>query len=318
VTLVLIGSKAFSYYTDLQRVPGDVDLVGTMDEVQSFIRTLGDVRRCHPFNDGKKYVAMTPASVYEFELAWSGSSAAGLVELVRQDPASGKIDLDGHEVLVPDLHVLYALKLSHRYLKDSPHFLKTMRDIQLMRCLGARLLDEHLPWYRLREEETYWYKHPKLNVMKSDFFKGDGVRYVYDHDDIHRAVAHIRWDEEFPTPAYRFYMKDGAQVQCDREKFFALPEETRLLGVLEEAYVLALERSQIPHRGKVTPEWSFQTALMKVCTSITSGWFREFAWENYDRVVRMYSPDYVTRFWEAVERGEVRPHNDSEEKETAR
>ena len=41
-------------------------------------------------------------------------------------------------------------------------------------------------------------------------------------------------------------------------------------------------------------------ALEKVCTSITSGWFREYAWENYHRVVHMYKTlgvnDYIDRF----------------------
>ena len=41
-------------------------------------------------------------------------------------------------------------------------------------------------------------------------------------------------------------------------------------------------------------------ALMKVCTSITSGWFREYAWENYDKVLDLYNElgedDYVQRF----------------------
>jgi len=44
----------------------------------------------------------------------------------------------------------------------------------------------------------------------------------------------------------------------------------------------------------------FEMALMKVCTSITSGWFREYAWENYQKVLDLYDSlgedDYVKRF----------------------
>ena len=101
-------------------------------------------------------------------------------------------------------------------------------------------------------------------------------------------------------------MKDGAEVECDKEKFFSAGERIRLYGVLEEAQVLALERSQIPFRGKVEPRRSFDIALQKVCTSITSGWFREFAWENFDKVEEMYEDDYVSRFWKAVDDGKVK------------
>jgi hypothetical protein len=213
-----------------------------------------------------------------------------------------------HAVNVASLDELYTLKMSHRYLKDSPHFAKTRTDIMLMRSMGAQVFDAG--WLKAREDETYWYKHPKLNVMKKDFFTGDGVEYVYDHDDIHKAVAHVLVDDghndDYYVPAYTLYMRDGEAVMCDRGKFFDCSERVRLFGVLEEAYVLALERSQIPFRGKVSPRRSFDIALRKVCTSITSGWFREFAWENFDRVTALYSDDYVERFWTAVEGGEVR------------
>jgi len=40
-----------------------------------------------------------------------------------------------------------------------------------------------------------------------------------------------------------------------------------------------------------------------VCTSITSGWFREYAWENYDRVLDLYNSlgddYYIRRFVES-------------------
>src|SRR5690606_29078459 len=116
------------------------------------------------------------------------------------------------QVNLPSLDQLYTLKMSHRYLKNSPHFRKTRDDIMMLRGLGCKIFDQD--WFKQRESETYTYKHPKLNVMKKDFFNGDGVRYVYDHDDIHMAVAHYRESgATTPIPAYKLYMKDGAQVQ---------------------------------------------------------------------------------------------------------
>jgi hypothetical protein len=152
-------------------------------------------------------------------------------------------------------------------------------------------------WFKQREEETYLYKHPKLDVSKKDFFTDD-VPYIYDHDSLHKAVAL----EE--TPAYTKYMKDGSEVMTCKDKFFSLDHKTRLYGVYEEVCVLSLERSQLNYGlGKLdgpTPRWSFLKALEKVCTSITSGYFREWAWESYDNVVELYESlgerDYIDRF----------------------
>jgi hypothetical protein len=43
-------------------------------------------------------------------------------------------------------------------------------------------------------------------------------------------------------------------------------------------------------------------ALMKVCTSITSGWFRAFAWEHYD-LVQGCIPTAMDKFNAAVANG---------------
>jgi hypothetical protein len=213
----------------------------------------------------------------------------------------------------PPLKYLYALKMSHRYLRNSPHFLKTMRDIQAIRKFAKESnYDLHFDpklkeWFKKREKETYWYKHPSLKQNKKDFFNGDGVTYVYDHDSIHEAVKHL--DE----PAYNKFKVDTAEVECSKEKFFSLPMDTQLYSVLEEVQVLALERSQIPFKDKgIDPRWSFNKAHEKVCTSITSGWWREFAWEHYDMVQDMYEPDYVNNFWAAVNMNRVKPYKQEE------
>lgn len=308
--MLLIGSAALVHLgCDIGRVPRDTDLIGSYDELGVLTRALRK-RGCGPVVSiplsQNKTVLRTEKSIIEFEIAWTETTAARLVDLVCDGTQRDMGYLaPGLVAAVPTLDMLYTLKMSHRYLKDSPHFRKTRDDIMLMRSLGAAVFDTD--WLKHREAETYVNKLPKLNVMKGDFFRGDGVEYVYDHDTIHVAMAHIGHGTHFPgMPAYVYYMKDGAQVQSDKKKFFDLPEQYRLWGVLEEAQVLALERSQIPFRGKADPRWSFEFALQKVCTSITGGWFREFAWENFHRVLDMYESDYVDRFWKAVDDGVVR------------
>jgi len=204
------------------------------------------------------------------------------------------------EVVYANVDTLYMLKMSHRYKKNSPHFLKTMKDIQIFREEGACIPDYDL--YEARMDATYEYAHPNLRRTKEEFFITSGdLKYEYDHDSLHQAVAHL------PRPMYTYYAVDGEQVLSDRSKFEGLSSDyERNLGVIEEAYVLALERSVIPFG--TNQDVAFYMALEKVCTSITSGWFREWAWEHYSDVVRIYEMDnavasYVTKFNRAVESG---------------
>jgi hypothetical protein len=92
--------------------------------------------------------------------------------------------------------------------------------------------------------------------------------------------------------------------------FDNLPDIVKLYGVLEESYVLALERAVIPLN--VSADRAFEIALEKVCTSITSGWFREFAWENYDEVKKLYHESYVNKFNIALVVGKIKGFREDE------
>lgn len=299
--MLIIGSQAAIFHKLTDKKANDTDVIGTFSELQSLIRAVKEesgIQISRPLGrkGDKWHIRDGNGWNIEFELAFQGTSAARLLEI------EGVVE--GQEAFASK-QALLALKMSHRYLRNSPHFLKTMRDIQAMRAAGIVLDDTMREWLEQREEETYDYAHPNLNVDKGTFFD-DSVKYIYCHDSIHETVALI---EEYsdtpdcsgkPRPAYTFYMKDGAQVMTDKEKFFFVHENIRLYGVYEESCVLALERSQIPFDFEPNPRYSFELALMKVCTSITSGWFRQYAYESYDKVLDLYNElgegDYVERF----------------------
>jgi hypothetical protein len=171
-----------------------------------------------------------------------------------------------------------------------------------MKSVGAKIRPEYMGFFKLREKETYARQaHPKLNVNKREFFdESFGVRYQHDHDDVHQSIALGE------KPAYTYYLKDGAEINCDKDKFFALDERVRLAGVIEEACVLSIERSLVPHPGVMTPKQAWIFALSKVCSSITSGWFREYAYENIFEVIKRYPENYWERFQQAVKEGKVR------------
>jgi len=298
--MIVIGSEALRKHgieTGLKKL--DIDVVGEYDEIVEFAKQFGNIRACYPVSDGNKLVVKTDTMIVEGEITWEGSNAAQLRDLILNDPGTA-IEKRPNGYVIPSVNLLYMLKMSHRYLRNSPHFIKTMRDIQMLRLFGAKIEERHEAFYKERMRVTYDYGHPKLDQSKKDFFSDDGIKYVYDHDSIHEAVKHLE------KPAYNYYKPDENEVFCSKDLFFEAPEMVRLLGGLEESYVLALERSQIPFPGKWTAQRSFDFALMKVCTSITSGWFREYCWENYDKIRDLYDDKYVDRFWQAVEDGVVK------------
>lgn len=311
--MLLLGSHALEMNigrNNLGRKPMDYDFICTFDEFNSWAKNR-KLDFCYPIQEGKKMVAKEEGNIYEFELAWEGSTAEELVKIITNEIpkherhySSGFMPNGWNAWFInyANLDTLYTLKMSHRYLKNNPHFLKTMKDIHLMREHGASIPGYLKDWYKKRQKATYTYKHPNLKQNKMGFFNpNEGVLYVYDHDSIHVAMAHLE------RPAYEYYKGDTAEVFCDKKKFFGADENVRLYGVLEEAYVLALERSQVPFKN-MAPKTSFLIALEKVCTSITSGWFREYAWENYNKVLALYDPNYVKKFWNAVDKGIVKQY----------
>lgn len=295
--MLLIGSQAMQKHIgNIGREPMDFDYICTEAEwaeaVEDNTLTANLIER-----NGNKGHIYTGDNVHlEFDIAQEGDSNQLIADLHAYDMLGQNF---------ASLDALLLLKLSHRYKKNSPHFLKTMYDIHMLRRAGAKITEELEPILKLREKETYTYSHPKLNVTKKEFFNGDDVPYIYDHDSIHEVVAFL------DRPAYTYYMTDGEQVKASMDKFFEQEKYIQLLGVLEESMVLAAERSQIPNEFALAPRLSFNMALEKVCTSITSGRFREFAWEHYYLVQQMYDKlggdSWVEKVKEAIANDKLRP-----------
>lgn len=286
-----IGSSAAQFH-GLPRPTSDLDILSPRASLpQVFERYVGTAGL--NIKTGEKIVIknLSCGRPLEISVVEDKPTDVSLWAHILSDPNT--IGLGMTKVLIPSRDVLYTLKLSHRFKKNSPHFLKTMRDIQWFRSQGAKVFN--VDWLKAREKETYNYAHPSLNTTKAGFFRD---KYLYDHDSLHWAVKHL------DRPAYLYFKKSEADVACSREKFFSLPYYKQLLAGLEESYVLALERSQVPSDFVVSPRKSFDIALSKVCTSITSGYFREFCWENYDEISGLYG-DYVFKFRAGLTAGVV-------------
>lgn len=327
--MILIGSRAYDIlrggtynHRCNQKEYPDIDIIATyaeLDLIKDMFRSLT------PYKGGTKFIGRlkytyTPQKeeipkwsepggyklIFEIEIADGGNHTQTLYDLIVNDKKSKLhkcASLYNLEFVIPSLNVLYMIKMSHRYLKNNTHFQKTMRDIyDMRRSPGTNIEAKYYPAYLARQEATYNYEHPKLSVDKETFFNSSTVPYKYDHDQVHKLMA------IYGEPAYTFFKKDGAEVAVDRDKWEALPDAFKLASVIEEAMVLALERSEIPFAGqskRMSPSRAFEYALTKVCTSISSGWWREYAWENFYRAWQSYPKDFVDKFWEAVNLGEI-------------
>jgi hypothetical protein len=300
--MILIGSRALAFRAPylLNRQPKDFDWFCTAEEFDYWISEQ---------TNQSKIISVSSPSVNkrvvrgetncEFEIISPNTSSELMNQLVISDPET----LETPVGLIPSLDLLFTIKKSHRYRKNSPHFWKNLSDYHLMKSVGCQVRPEYATFLKLREKETYTYSTPKLNVSKRDFFADDGISYTYDHDSIHESVKHL------DRPAYTYFQKDGAEVACDKNKFFTCSREIQLYSVVEESAVLAIERSMIPFPDRVNPERSWKISFSKVCTSISSGWWREFAYENAMDCLKLYPHDYWDKFQKGLTTGVVKPFN---------
>lgn len=302
----VIGSHAINKFLfdkngSFHRIPIDLDIVCQEKDLSHFQDTY--FLRLDSVNDSKnktkiimkgKPMVSPTNNIVEAELTDRKASSAMLYDIIMNDPNT---IFDGYFAYA-SIDVCLTLKMSHRF-KKSKHFHKTMRDIKFLKSIGATIRDDLKAFLALREQETYTRSRPKLNKTKKDFFT-DKINYIYDHDSVHESI------KVNDRPAYTYFLKDGSEVFTDNNKFLNSPLHIKLSAGYEEACVLALERAIIPHNMEYRK--AFTIALEKVCTTITSGTFREFCYDHYDDIVAMFSRKTFDKFFHDLGNGMIKAH----------
>lgn len=238
----------------------------------------------------------------EFQIAEESPATAAYLAHPRSK-SDLNLAIPGGSIPVASLAMLYSLKRSHRFL--ARHWEKHIKDYHFIRQL--RGFEDEMPEVtKLKTEETkHTKKSPSLNKAKDEFFKDDVSNHTFEHDQIHEMMAH----RERPMFEYIADSSTGT-VRSSKKKFFELPELAQYQCVLEEAYVIALERGVIPmlYEGKklADSKSALQWAMMRICTTLTSGWFREFAVENYPRIMFLANHEYVEKFLRAVDDARIK------------
>lgn len=306
----VIGSKLCPYF---YRKSEDTDIIGTKEEFFNVVKACKNIKDIAIKEDSAyvKFISAGELLIIDWQFTDTGSpmssNNAKLHDWMKRNgfsagfsEATNQVVFVSHWQNGPQLYS--ALKNTHKY--SFHKFEQNRKDIIWLNDIVNRFdipveIDEELSQIIAERTSITYKKTPRLQNMKKENFFTSNVNYTYDHDTIHAAVKLL------DRPAYTYYMQDAAEVNCDKTKFEEQPEIVRLCGVLEESYVLALERSVIPFKSD--PDKAFKMALQKVCTSITGGWFREYAWQNYDKVLELYHKSYVDKFNIALSKGEILP-----------
>jgi len=125
---------------------------------------------------------------------------------------------------------------------------------------------------------------PNLNQSVDAFFN-DAVYKRYNHDYLHELFAYE------DKPMYTKLQINPELAKCERNLWNNLSYRQKVKCVAEETQVIATERFLVPKDWEYPAKAAYMKALQKVCTTLTGGWFRDFALDNYPSVVELFSKD---------------------------
>lgn len=270
------------------------------------------------------YHKFTPVKLADYKWQVSGAPQFNHIEFELLEHSKSGIEynlylhgknvewLDIYGVLHPiaPIEVLHSIKRSHRHYprqwsKHIGDYLILRDALFLHATSGSQFLEDIT---KIREQETKErygaLKTPSLDKSAKDFFDDSVSNRVFIHDEIHQIMAHRE------KPMYEYIKLGTDSVKCSKQKFLDMSYVHRIQCVLEEAYVIALERAIIPmlySGGKLaTGESAIEWALMRICTTLTSGWFRDFSTENYREIKAAHDKCYVHKFLTVVESGRIK------------
>lgn len=311
---IIIGSRAFNAYFPGIVEPKDLDLIGTREDFLNFVKARGeDVIGDLAYKGNYKIVARSVEfGLIECELIQNGNSS-DLYECFyrawfEKIPKPAAV-WNGFQFYCAPPSMQFSIKLAHIYhpINWEKHILQFSH---LNRAMGGSDLVPGITKVRAAETEAHFGKLRTPSLMKANketFFLDNIEKIrVFDHDEIHRVMAY-----EWNTPMFRKVQLDPSQVRCYRDMWEKMTYEDKCSCVLEEAFVIALERRMIPYifigKQYTNEREALKWTLMRICTTLCSGWFRKFARDNYHYILSrgMSEQSYVQRFLEKFEAGDI-------------
>lgn len=294
--MLLIGSRAMEKFAPVGRTPKDYDYIATYDEALNFITENSDTARRIKESDNM-ISCFINSTLYEFHIAKPGSA---LEDYLAHNEGSEFADID----------TLYSIKLGHIHFPVcQKKFTKHINDLTMLGALCRRndklahLTKKH---YCDTEKRLGIIKTAPLTMRSTKFFdqSKDFVKRMFVHDDIHKVMAHR------DKPMYTYMQPDPTLALCSKKLWSEFPTIEKIQCVLEEAYVIALERRIIPMifigKDYCDSETAFDWALWRICTNLCSGWFRRFAVDYYAEIMAYHNVDYASVFFDAVDKENIK------------
>ena len=255
---MLVGSRAIAYWNpDFKiRLNSDWDIIGT-PESEGFFRSRFSI----PDNERIEWHSLNHLNnrdmIFIFETRSHVCSPYGLAIIYRSHL---------HRDWNWDAHITKYHKFILPLLKSDLH------------------LTDPILLERIRlTKEAYPQGNPNLNQSNEMFFD-DPVEKVYDHDFLHELYAY----EDRPMFEKLKHKGEEGQAWCAKDLWQQLSQLQKLQCVAEESYVIATERFMVPNGWNYPTKKAFYFALKKVCTTLTSGWFRDFAIDNFPQVFELF------------------------------
>lgn len=297
--MLIVGSKALKYhFPSFPRSTRDIDVIGFESDLNHLKGILNPTKVKYYENSVVLKDIQTKTDIFD-------SNNVEILLAERSESLKKYLEYSIGETFAP-VEVLYSMKRGHIHFPIK--FKKHIHDYCFLhdKVEGVDILEDITSiHYEETEKRLGKLKTPSLNKSVKEFF-GQSQNYVesfFVHDDIHKVMAH------YDKPLFEKMQKDKTFARCEKDIWRIFPYEHKCKCVLEEAYVIALERKILPMlfgEGKAyTSLEAFDWALMRICTTLCSGWFREFATNNYFIIKKLYNENYVEKFLTAYENGDI-------------
>jgi len=290
--IILLGSRAARAWFSEFREPKDWDAVASVKTIFDWSqRNASAIRSLLPHSDRKLRCHLHDGTQIEFEvLNDDPETSTGLLAGLVADFMPCAFPPDD-VALATSPTVLWLTKKSH--ITFPIRWQKNIADLHWLKSQSREPTTKEWHYYQVRKAEhvaRFGDRVAKLNVSNEQFFERSArIGRIIDHDRIHEMVAYE------DRPLFEKFKTDLTKASLDRKLFEQATLERQLRLVREEAMVIALERYIIPKwpATPVLPEIAYSQALQRVCTTLTSGWFRDFAIDHWP-LVRFPDKDFVS------------------------
>jgi hypothetical protein len=159
--------------------------------------------------------------------------------------------------------------------------------------------DDYLQRRTTATMQMFQQGHPKLNQTVEKFFD-DAVTKKYSHDWLHELYAH------HDKPLYTRLQTNPELAWCEKDKWDSFSFDDKIKCVQEEAYVIATERFLVPSGWDYPERLAYFNAVKKICTTLCSGWFRDFAIDNHQLICSSFDAQKVKSVVEYIQRNELK------------